>query len=282
MKKIGWIVIILVVLAIAGYFVWMFAFPAPAPIATNNPQFNNNSQSAATNANQPVVQAHGIKIAMVGGKAILADDQSMSLYYFANDRLGVSNCPPGPCLTAWPVFLADTLSVESPLNPADFAVITRADNAKQTTYKGWPLYYFAKDKKAGDMKGEGVQKTWYVVPLPFYTVMLQNQPVANGNYLIDGGGRTLYYFKNDTQGVQGTAAKSACTGNCLTAWPAFNADNIILPSALSAVDFASVTRDDGVKQLAYKGWPLYYYFGDAAPGDLNGQGFNNLWSVVAP
>lgn len=281
MKKIGWVVIILVILLIAGYFVWIFAFPAPAPIATNNPHFNNNSQPA--NANQPPTQpTHGVKVSMVRGKAILTDDQGLALYYFVNDRLGVSSCQPGPCLTAWPIFLADTLSVESPLNPMDFSVITRADGLKQTTYKGWSLYYFANDKKAGDIKGEGVQKTWYVVPLPFYTVMIQNQAAANGNYLIDGAGRTLYYFKSDTPAAPPVPAKSACTGDCLATWPAFNADNVILPSVLNATDFTAVTRDDGAKQLAYKGWPLYTYSGDVNPGDLNGQGFNNLWSVVAP
>ena len=45
---------------------------------------------------------------------------------------------------------------------ADFGTITREDGQKQTTYKGMPLYYFAGDKAAGEVKGQGVKDVWYV------------------------------------------------------------------------------------------------------------------------
>jgi predicted lipoprotein with Yx(FWY)xxD motif len=43
----------------------------------------------------------------------------------------------------------------------------------------------------------------------------------------------------------------------------------------------TITRDDGTMQATYNGWPLYYYSGDAAPGDINGQGMEGLWFLVS-
>jgi hypothetical protein len=53
--------------------------------------------------------------------------------------------------------------VPPPLNAADFSSITRSDGKEQTTFKGWPLYYYAKDRKPGDSLGEGENGMWFVV-----------------------------------------------------------------------------------------------------------------------
>jgi predicted lipoprotein with Yx(FWY)xxD motif len=47
-------------------------------------------------------------------------------------------------------------------------------------------------------------------------------------------------------------------------------------------DWAVITRDDGSKQWAYKGKPLYAWAKDAKPGDRTGDGFNNAWRVAKP
>ncbi|MEO8540687.1 MAG: hypothetical protein ABI577_13190, partial [bacterium] len=44
--------------------------------------------------------------------------------------------------------------------------------------------------------------------------------------------------------------------------------------------FSLITRDDGAKQIAYNGKPLYRYGPDKAPGDANGQGIGNVWFVA--
>ena len=49
-----------------------------------------------------------------------------------------------------------------------------------------------------------------------------------------------------------------------------------------AGDFTLVTRDDGKKQWAAKGWPLYYWAKDTKPGDKTGDGFNNVWRAAKP
>ncbi len=41
-----------------------------------------------------------------------------------------------------------------------------------------------------------------------------------------------------------------------------------------------ITRDDGAKQWAYKGKPVYTWSKDAKPGDMSGDNFNNVWHVI--
>ena len=98
---------------------------------------------------------------------------------------------------------------------------------------------------------------------------VQAQPVARNGVLADGAGRTLYTFDKDTPG------KSNCTGGCLTAWPAF----VAKPAAKPEADF-DLVASNGAQQWAFKGKPLYYFAGDASPGDRNGDGSGGSWHVV--
>lgn len=92
--------------------------------------------------------------------------------------------------------------------------------------------------------------------------------------LVGPNGMTLYVFDRDAQG----AGKSACNGPCANNWPPlFAAD-----PAPAGGDWAIVTRDDGTKQWAYKGRPLYYWVRDQKPGDRTGDGFNGAWHVARP
>jgi predicted lipoprotein with Yx(FWY)xxD motif len=97
-----------------------------------------------------------------------------------------------------------------------------------------------------------------------------------GSILADGNGNTLYFFSLDADG------KSACTAGCLAVWPvSYNASSTI-GAGLAASDFSSITRSDGSKQTTYKGWPLYIYAGDTAPGTVNGDGIQGVWFVAKP
>ncbi len=208
------------------------------------------------------------------GSSILTDGQGMTLYYFTADTNGKSACN-GQCIDAWPVFYADTITVSSPLKAEDFGTVARDDGSKQTTYHGWPMYYWFKDKSPGDMTGEGVEKVWYVLKAPAYTVMIGTSPKL-GNYLVDGEGNSLYYFTKDSSGA------SVCNGDCIKNWPAFSASGFVLPSALNPDDFGTIQRSDGASQVTYKGYPLYYWVKDGMRGDVTGQGVGNVWYVVDP
>jgi predicted lipoprotein with Yx(FWY)xxD motif len=208
------------------------------------------------------------------GVSYLTDARGMTLYYFTMDTTGDSACT-GGCVDKWPIFYAPDISTPSELNPSEFGTIVRSDGKKETTYKGWPLYYWFQDKNPGDMKGEGVGKVWYILDVPAYTVMIGTSKGV-GNYLVDGDGKTLYYFTKDSMG------KSDCNGNCIKNWPAFSVSSIEVPSALKASDFGTITRADGTTQVTYKGYPLYYFVRDQKRGDLTGQGVGSVWYVVDP
>jgi predicted lipoprotein with Yx(FWY)xxD motif len=93
----------------------------------------------------------------------LVDSQGRALYYFKKDEPGKSNCS-GDCLANWPAFTQEDFSVPEGFDKKDFDTITREDNGeKQVTYKGFPLYYFAKDQQEGDVNGQGVKDVWFVV-----------------------------------------------------------------------------------------------------------------------
>ncbi|MDR3590554.1 MAG: hypothetical protein P4N41_12950 [Negativicutes bacterium] len=92
----------------------------------------------------------------------LVDSQGRTLYYFTKDVPGASTTM-GQVAANWPAFYAGQIVVPSNLDATDFGMITRADGMKQTTFKGWPLYYFVKDMADGDVKGQNVNSVWFVV-----------------------------------------------------------------------------------------------------------------------
>ncbi|MDD0837448.1 hypothetical protein PSQ40_02575 [Curvibacter sp. HBC61] len=87
-------------------------------------------------------------------------------------------------------------------------------------------------------------------------------------------GMTLYTFDRDVAG----SGKSVCNGPCATNWPPLFANDGDKPTG----DYTVVTRDDGKKQWALKGKPLYYWVKDTKPGDKTGDGFNKVWQVAKP
>lgn len=99
-----------------------------------------------------------------------------------------------------------------------------------------------------------------------------------GAYLVGPDGLALYVFAEDSGDT------SACTGSCAESWPALELEEGAALEASDGVDgqFGTITRNDGAVQVTYDGAPLYYYEGDAAPGDTNGHGIAELWFVAAP
>lgn len=98
-------------------------------------------------------------------------------------------------------------------------------------------------------------------------------PVNYSNGVMTGeNGRTLYTFDKDVA----FSGKSVCNGPCATNWPPFIAATSESPGG----DWSVVTRDDGAKQWAWSGKPLYYYAKDRQAGDKTGDNFNNAWRVA--
>jgi predicted lipoprotein with Yx(FWY)xxD motif len=132
------------------------------------------------------------------------------------------------------------------------------------------------------------RKISMVIPAMFLAVALVSTAAADdppaplkhrkagelGEVLVGPKGMTLYTFANDKE-----AGKSACAGTCAQNWPPF-APEAAAPAPKAPLTV--ITRDDGSKQYAYKGKPLYYFGKDQKPGDATGHKVNNVWFVAKP
>lgn len=101
------------------------------------------------------------------------------------------------------------------------------------------------------------------------TIALVTPPAVkvSADVLTDARGMTLYTFDKDAAGA------SACKGECAVKWPPLLAAD----GARNNAEFTIVSREDGTRQWAYKGKPLYLWVGDAKPGDTTGDGVNGVW-----
>jgi predicted lipoprotein with Yx(FWY)xxD motif len=96
---------------------------------------------------------------------------------------------------------------------------------------------------------------------------------AKGKVLVDAKGMTLYTLDRDT-----APNKSTCNAQCATNWPPL----MVSGDGKASGDWTVVTRDDGGKQWAYKGKPLYFWKDDKKAGDTDGDNRNNVWHVALP
>jgi predicted lipoprotein with Yx(FWY)xxD motif len=118
-----------------------------------NGSSNNGSGTAADSST--------VKVGTSSLGAVLTDGAGLTLYLYTPDGKNVSNCT-GGCLAQWPVFEGKPAAGDG----ADAALIgttTRNDGTTQATYAGHPLYYYALDKSAGDVAGQGVGNVWYAL-----------------------------------------------------------------------------------------------------------------------
>jgi len=223
---------------------------------------------------QPVVENNVLLSSNSSFGNIITDSLGKTLYFFSTDADGTSGCSSG-CIANWPIFYKDSLRLASGLNISDFGTIMRSDGQKQTTYKGWPLYYYSGDAYAGDVKGDKMGGAWFVAK-PDYTFMLANKQLVGKDgvsydstfkqgtsattYITDDRGRTLYAFSPDSFNVN-KFTKSDFSNDA--SWPIFQGTDVKnVPSVLSKTDFTTINVY-GKTQYTYKGWPMYYYGTDS-------------------
>jgi predicted lipoprotein with Yx(FWY)xxD motif len=103
--------------------------------------------------------------------------------------------------------------------------------------------------------------------------------IASPGILVNSAGMTLYTFDRDVAG----SGKSVCNGPCAANWPPLSAKATDAGTELNTGghgDWSVIVRDDGSRQWAYRGKPIYHYAKDQKPGDRTGDGFNGVWHVV--
>ena len=101
-----------------------------------------------------------------------------------------------------------------------------------------------------------------------------------GKVAVGPSGKTLYLFKSDT------SSKSTCSGPCAAEWPPLTTTGALTSSGgVSMSALKTVHRSDGKTQVTLNGHPVYYFSGDSAPGQANGQGLSDFgasWWAVSP
>lgn len=97
---------------------------------------------------------------------------------------------------------------------------------------------------------------------------------AQDGVMVTVAGKTVYTFDNDVAG----SGKSVCNGPCAGLWPPVMAGADAGPEG----ELTIVTRDDGTRQWAYKGKPIYLYASDTQAGERKGDNFKSIWHVIKP
>ncbi len=261
--------------------IWHLVLPMtdPAPSVTTNIVQEKNALGATitVNGNVHVMLRDANGVDFIDS---IVDKSNFALYTFDNDSAATSNCMDS-CLDAWPPLLADANDVAS----APYSIITRANGMMQWAINGMPLYFFSSDTTAADTNGENVNSTWHVArPAP---VKVDDNAkgkllAAHGNVLDSLGktaaqltGLTLYTFDSDVA----NSGMSNCFDGCATTWPPLYAS-----SAEQAFgDYTIISRSENnttTLQWAYQGLPLYFYVGDSAIGDTNGD--YTGWTIARP
>jgi len=135
---------------------------ASTSVAASTTVASNATTTVAntTNSSAPLIHYYTANVsynASVGN--YLTNSSGFTLYVYSKDTAnsGTTACT-GGCAATWPPFLTNisTLSVPATLSASSFNTIKYANGSTQLTYKGYPLYYFVGDTKAGQVSGNGV------------------------------------------------------------------------------------------------------------------------------
>jgi predicted lipoprotein with Yx(FWY)xxD motif len=212
----------------------------------------------------------------------LTDAQGFTLYALDGDpKKDQQSCIASGCDARWMAVAAPALAAGF----GDFSVVTRADGSAQWAYKKRALYRYSNDRLPGDAYGVGVDTRWSVAvitenfrPADIGIATLEGYGDAlalKGMTLYGGysfekrwGGRNLRdTFTNAYYKGKQLGAAACIDPSCLERWRPFIAPADAQPNGF----WEPVQRPDGSKQWAYKGYALYTYAGDSAPGQHNGQ-----------
>ncbi|MEU8548958.1 hypothetical protein AB0C81_18565 [Streptomyces roseoverticillatus] len=245
--------------------------------------------------------------------SIVTDAQGLTLYRFDKDKPQPpqSNCNDA-CAVTWPPVMASEASTATTNGIGPLGQVRRADGKQQLTLGGWPVYRFSKDKAPGDTNGQGVDNgVWNALAqdgkkaggggnngqstppqgrgsgqeangdrrgseggegrdLGLNVVI---QPVI-GAVVVDSNGRTLYQ-----NGHLSRNSRAVCDARCSQLWTAVPPVN---RSRVQGIDLRLITDvrlEDGSRQLAIGGHPVFWFNGDRTLGDIKGQGRDDFWAL---
>lgn len=214
---------------------------------------------------------------------VLTDFAGFTLYAFDGDAADddPGGCSGGGCETRWRPVAAPALA----LDVGDFSVVSRADGSRQWAYRGRPLYRYRGDLLPGDAHGRAADPRWRMAVLTegFRPPRVAVTALEGYGDALSHGGMTLYSgsafqkywggrnlrdsFKNAWRRGKRLGGDACADEDCLALWRPFPAP----ADARSTGFWEVIERGDGTRQWAYKGYALYTYADDEAPGQNRGQ-----------
>jgi predicted lipoprotein with Yx(FWY)xxD motif len=223
---------------------------------------------------QMVPSAQGLALTEVGGLTLYAFD--------GQAKHDGQTCGPTGCELRWIPLAAATLA----LPVGDFSIVTRADGSRQWAYGKRPLYAYAGDRLPGDANGIGVDSKWTVALITadfrptgvavtaldgYGDVMSVRGMTLYGGYPFEhriGGRNQRDDFTHSAYDKGKKLGPAACEDStCAKLWEPFSAPANSPPNGF----WETIERRDGTHQWVYKGYAMYRYRGDKAPGDHTGQ-----------
>ena len=140
------------------------AATTPAASTTSASAPAESSAPAETSSSPVPAGAAELKTASSAAGQIVVDAKGMSVYFFTKDvkDSGTSACT-GACIAAWPPVLTESAAPAVEGVTGTVGTISTPAGKKQVTINGLPVYYYVKDKAAGDITGQGVGNVWYLV-----------------------------------------------------------------------------------------------------------------------
>lgn len=228
----------------ASALMLMAMFVSPVVIAALGPPEVPNDVSIDP-------QGHGWRLTTADG---------MTLYVYGRDvKPGVSACVED-CAVTWPPYIAPQGAAED----EDWSVINRPDDLRQWAFRDKPLYTYSLDQGPGDTYGEGSGAVWDLAFVEIATPPgIDIEPTKRGYVLTDAARMTLY-----APAVSGVDDLPCIKNECGVVWK----PQMASWAASGFGDWSVIDREDGVRQWAYKGQPLFRYERDVEPKETNGHG----------
>lgn len=151
-RRRGWAVPVAALVVLAG---------CSAPAASDGAG-SSASSSASTSSSSTAAASVGVGATSLGD--VLVDGAGMTLYMFDKDTKGGDSTCYDQCASAWPPLLTDgDPAAGTGADASALGTVARTDGTSQVTYGGWPLYSWAQDSAAGDVKGQAVNGVWWVL-----------------------------------------------------------------------------------------------------------------------
>lgn len=204
----------------------------------------------------------------VGHGWLLRDAEGMSLYVTDRDFKPSESTCKEECAEQWPPLIAG----DDATGGGEWTIVAREDGSRQWAFRGKPLYRYSGDAAAGDTFGDGLQNVWHIAMKPIETpTRVDIRRIMLGHVLVEADTqRTLYIHDDDAP------ENPACSAECARTWTPLKAPLM----ASGRNDWSVITRDDGTRQWAYKGKPLYNFAGDLNPGEALGHQEEGKWRAA--